>query len=58
MTDFYDKEEVERVYNHEVAAIIKVAMDARDVVVFDHTFHLNEAVIESRNAGTGQGRPQ
>ena len=49
VTDFYDKDEVERVYDPEVASIIKVAMGARDVVVFDHTFRtLNDAIIKSK----------
>lgn len=51
--DFYDKDEVKRVYDVEVAQIIKDAMGAREVVVFDHTFRtLNDAVIEAK--GTRQ----
>ena len=47
--DFYDKDEVERVYNREVAAIIKKAIGGHEVVVFDHTFRtLNDAIIESK----------
>ena len=46
--DFYDKDEVERVYNREVAAIIKKAIGGHEVVVFDHTFRtLNDEIIES-----------
>lgn len=49
VTDFYDKDEVKRVYDPEVTAIIKEAMSARDVVVFDHTFRtLNDTIIESK----------
>ncbi len=49
VTDFYDKDEVERVYNPEVATIVKLAMGARDVVVFDHTFRtLNDEINESK----------
>lgn len=48
--DFYDKDEVERVYNKEVAAIIKEAMGAAEVVVFDHTFRtLNDAILEKNS---------
>ena len=48
--DFYDTVEVERVYNDEVSAIIKDAIGAANVVVFDHTFRtLNDAILETNN---------
>ena len=48
--DFYDKDEVERVYNEEVVTIIKDAIGASKVVVFDHTFRtLNDAILEANN---------
>ncbi len=47
--DFYDTEEITRVYDTEVAGIIKDATGARDVVVFDHTFRtLNDVINESK----------
>ncbi len=50
VADFYDKDEVERVYNPEVTEIIKDAMGASRVVVFDHTFRTyNDAVREANN---------
>ena len=49
MKDFYDTDEVKEVYDEEVAQIIKDAMGAREVVVFDHTFRtLNDAIIEEK----------
>jgi hypothetical protein len=48
--NFYDKDEVERDYNKEVATIIKEAIGATDVVVFDHTFRtLNDAILDENN---------
>jgi hypothetical protein len=50
VNDFYDTDEVERVYNDEVSAIIMDAIGATNVVVFDHTFRtLNNAVLETNN---------
>ena len=34
--DFYDKEEVERIYYPEVARLLKLTTGARKVVIFDH----------------------
>ena len=49
--DFYDREEVKSVYNPEVQSIIKKVTDAREVIVFDHTFRtINDAVIETNEA--------
>ncbi len=43
--DFFDMDEVERVYNPEVEALIKKATGAKRVVVFDHTVRVeNEEV--------------
>ena len=51
--DFYDKDEVEQVYNIEVARIIKKAIGAEEVVVFDHTFRtLNDAILDDENIRT------
>ena len=38
--DFYDAEEVERVYYPEVAAVVKAATGASEAVVFDHTIRI------------------
>src|SRR6185312_10629074 len=37
MRDFYDKDEVRRVYEPEVEALVKRETGASKVVVFDHT---------------------
>jgi len=48
--DFYDPDEVKRVYDGEVADLIRRQMGAASVFVFDHTFRtLNESVIENQN---------
>jgi hypothetical protein len=45
MTDFFDPEEVERVYNREIVELIKEATGAKRVFVFDHTVRVeNEEV--------------
>ena len=45
MTDFFDAEEVERVYNREIVELIKEANGATRVFVFDHTVRVeNEEV--------------
>jgi len=42
MTDFFDSEEIERVYNPEVEDLIKQATGARRVYVFDHTIRVED----------------
>ena len=49
MTDFFDPEEIERVYNPEIVELIKEATGARRVFVFDHTVRVeNEDVRTER----------
>src|SRR5690349_24833383 len=36
VVDFYDDDEVQRIYYPEVAAVMKAASGAREVIVFDH----------------------
>jgi hypothetical protein len=49
MADFYDEDEVRRVYYKEMEALIKQEAGAKRVVVFDHTLRTqDEAVRETR----------
>ncbi len=48
VTDFYDEEEIKRIYYPEMEALIKAESGARRVVVFDHT--LRTADKEMREA--------
>lgn len=42
VSDFFDPEEIERVYNPEVEELIKQATGARRVYVFDHTIRVED----------------
>ncbi len=42
MTDFFDPEEVERVYDREIVELIKEATGAKRVYVFDHTVRVED----------------
>jgi hypothetical protein len=45
VADFYDEEEIRRVYYPEVEALIKAESGARRVVVFDHTLRTADAEL-------------
>jgi hypothetical protein len=48
--NFYSKDEVKRVYNEEVAAIVKNAIGANEVLVFDHTFRTcNDTILQTND---------
>ena len=49
--DFYDKDEVRRIYEPEVEALIKRETGASKVVVFDHT-------IRAADRGVERGHPR
>ena len=42
VTDFYDPQQIETVYNAEIEALIKRETGAKDVVVFDHTLRAGD----------------
>jgi hypothetical protein len=42
MTDFFDPEEIERVYNREIVELVKEATGAKRVFVFDHTVRVED----------------
>ncbi|MEK9661790.1 MAG: CmcJ/NvfI family oxidoreductase [Alphaproteobacteria bacterium] len=48
--DFYDDDEVRRVYNPEIEAIVANAIGARRTVCFDHTRRSSSAEIRTRHA--------
>src|SRR5690606_8134047 len=69
MRDFFDPEELERVYYPEVEALVKRLSGAARVVVFDHTLrsgdagerearHVREPVASVHNDYTGRSAPQ
>ncbi|NKB49089.1 MAG: methyltransferase [Alphaproteobacteria bacterium] len=69
MTDFFDPEEVERVYDREIVALVKQATGAKRVFVFDHTIRVEnedrrgekqvrEPVLFVHNDYTHQSGPQ
>lgn len=45
VTDFYDNDQIENVYNTELQEIIKCETGAKDVVVFDHTLRAGDESI-------------
>ncbi len=47
VTDFYDDEEVRRVYYPELEALVKAHSGAARVVVFDHTIRANNETIRT-----------
>ena len=69
MVDFFDTDEVERVYNPEIEALVKAATGATRVFVFDHTLRVEnddlrdekqvrEPVLFVHNDYTEQSGPQ
>lgn len=49
MENFYDSDEVERVYNREIQELIKRETGAKDVVVFDHTLRARDEEIRTEH---------
>jgi hypothetical protein len=47
VADFFDTDEVERVYNPEIEALVKAATGAARVVVFDHTVRVENEDLRS-----------
>jgi hypothetical protein len=44
VVDFYDEEEVRAVYYPEIVALLKQAVGAEEVLVFDHTIRVDDAL--------------
>ena len=47
VTDFYDPDQIENIYNAELVALLKRVMGARDAVVFDHTLRAGDEGIRT-----------
>ena len=47
VADFYDEDEVQRVYSPEVERLVKQASGAAEVLVFDHTIRVADDTLRS-----------
>jgi hypothetical protein len=47
VTDFYEPDQIENIYNDELIALLKRVTGARDVFVFDHTLRAGDENIRS-----------
>ncbi|MBK17723.1 MAG: methyltransferase [Rhodospirillaceae bacterium] len=47
VTDFYDNDQIENIYNPELVALLKKELGAKDVFVFDHTVRAGDEKVRS-----------
>ena len=48
VTDFYDDDQIRQIYYPEMAALVKAATGAEEVIVFDHTIRVDDEAKQIR----------